>query len=89
MVASSSTGSKTVTLASSNGYSISQPLRALWITNTTNLTLDRGSFTIVEDGNFGGEGLLDAIHPAEKRLLSYQAGSPWRDTGGASSHISK
>ncbi len=37
------------------------PLRALWITNTSNLTLDRGSFSIVEDGNFGGEGLLDPI----------------------------
>jgi hypothetical protein len=47
------------------------PLRALWITNTSNLTLDRGSFTILEDGNFAGEGLLDPIHPAEKRLLSY------------------
>src|ERR1035441_7418473 len=47
------------------------PLRALWITNTSNLTLDRGSFSIVEDGNFGGEGLLDPVHPAEKRLLSY------------------
>ena len=47
------------------------PLRALWITNTSNLTLDRGSFSIVEDGNFGGEGLVDPIHPAEKRLLSY------------------
>ncbi len=47
------------------------PLRALWVTNTSKMTLDRGSFSIVEDGNFGGEGLLDAIHPAEKRLLSY------------------
>jgi hypothetical protein len=47
------------------------PLRALWVTNTSSLTLDRGSFSIVEDGNFGGEGLLDPIHPAEKRLLSY------------------
>jgi hypothetical protein len=47
------------------------PLRALWIANTSNLTLDRGSFTIIENGSFGGEGLLDAIHPAEKRLLSY------------------
>jgi hypothetical protein len=47
------------------------PLRALWITNTSNLTLDHGSFTIVENGSFGGEGLLDPIHPAEKRLLSY------------------
>ncbi len=50
-----------------------RPLRALWITNTSNLTLDRGSFTIVEDGNFGGEGLLDPIHPNERRLLSYAA----------------
>lgn len=62
-----------VTLVSSNGYSTSQPLRALWITNTSGLTLDRGSFTIVENGAFGGEGLLDPIHPDEKRLLSYAA----------------
>jgi hypothetical protein len=47
------------------------PLRALWITNTSDLTLDRGSFSIVENGEFGGEGLLDPIHPKEKRLLSY------------------
>ena len=47
------------------------PLRALWVTNTSDLTLDRGSFTIVENGDFGGEGLLDPIHPGEKRLLSY------------------
>ena len=49
------------------------PLRALWITNTSNLTLDRGSFTIVENGSFGGEGLLDTIHPGERRLLSFAA----------------
>ncbi|MGD0796175.1 MAG: carboxypeptidase regulatory-like domain-containing protein [Acidobacteriaceae bacterium] len=47
------------------------PLRALWVTNTSSLTLDRGSFSIVEDGNFGGQGLLEPIHPDEKRLLSY------------------
>jgi hypothetical protein len=54
-------------------WSASQPvpLRALWITNTSDLTLDRGSFEIVENGAFGGQGLLDAIHPKEKRLLSY------------------
>jgi hypothetical protein len=49
------------------------PLRALWLTNSSNLTLDRGSFSIVENGSFGGEGLLDPIHPGEKRLLSYAA----------------
>ena len=48
-----------------------RPLRALWITNSSNLTLDRGSFSIVENGNFGGEGLIDPIHPNERRLLSY------------------
>jgi hypothetical protein len=62
-----------VTLVSSDGSTVSQPLRALWITNSSGLTLDRGSFTIVEDGNFGGEGLLDPIHAGEKRLLSYAA----------------
>jgi hypothetical protein len=62
-----------VTLVSSDGTTTSQPLRALWITNSSALTLDRGSFSIVEDGNFGGEGLLDPIHPGEKRLLSYAA----------------
>ncbi len=56
-------------------WSQQQPvaLRALWLTNSSTLTLDRGSFSIVENGNFGGEGLLDPIHPGEKRLLSYAA----------------
>jgi hypothetical protein len=62
-----------VTLVSADGNRISQPLRALWITNTSGLTLDRGSFSIVENGSFGGEGLLDPIHAGEKRLLSYAA----------------
>ncbi len=56
-------------------WSPGQPaaLRALWLTNTSDLTLDRGSFSIVEDGRFGGEGLLEPVHPKEKRLLSYAA----------------
>lgn len=62
-----------VTLVSSNGYNTTQPLRALWIKNTTGLTLDRGSFALIENGNFGGEGLMDPIHPDERRLLSYAA----------------
>ncbi|HEX4310826.1 MAG TPA: hypothetical protein VHZ25_12415 [Acidobacteriaceae bacterium] len=47
------------------------PLRALWLTNSGNLTLDRGSFSIFENGEFAGEGLMDPIHAGEKRLLSY------------------
>ncbi len=50
-----------------------RPLRALWMKNTSGLTLDRGSFSIVEGGNFSGQGLLDPIHPGERRLLSYAA----------------
>ncbi|MGB7133705.1 MAG: hypothetical protein WBD46_00340, partial [Acidobacteriaceae bacterium] len=47
------------------------PLRALWLTNSSSLTLDRGSFSVFENGEFAGEGLTDPIHPGEKRLLSY------------------
>jgi hypothetical protein len=47
------------------------PLRAVWLTNSSKLTLDSGSFSIFENGEFAGEGLLDPIHPGEKRLLSY------------------
>ncbi len=63
-------------------WSPSEPvaLRALWITNSSSLTLDRGSFSIVENGSFGGEGLLDPIHPGEKRLLSYAADQAVRVT---------
>jgi hypothetical protein len=49
------------------------PLRALWIKNSSGLTLDGGSFNIVEDGSFAGEGLIDEVRSDEKRLLSYAA----------------
>ncbi len=48
-------------------------LRALWVNNTSNLTLDGGSFNVLDDNAFAGEGLLDALKPGEKRLLSYAA----------------
>ena len=69
-------------------WSQQQPvaLRALWLTNSSTLTLDRGSFAIVENGNFGGEGLLDPIHPGEKRLLSYAADQAVRVTESAFSN---
>jgi hypothetical protein len=51
----------------------STPLRAVWLENKSKLTLDSGSFSIFESGEFAGEGLLDPIHPGEKRLLSYAA----------------
>jgi hypothetical protein len=51
----------------------SRPLRALWLTNSSQLTLDGGSFSILENETFAGEGLTDAIKPGEKQLLSYAA----------------
>jgi len=48
-----------------------RPLRALWLKNTSSLTLDGGSFSVLEGEVFAGEGLTDPIKPGERRLLSY------------------
>ena len=48
-----------------------RPQRALWLTNSTGLTLDGGSVSILQDETFAGEGILDPLRPGEKRLLSY------------------
>lgn len=49
------------------------PLRAVWIKNTSGQMLDSGTFNILEGGAFAGEGVLQSIHPDERRLLSYAA----------------
>jgi hypothetical protein len=48
-----------------------RPQRALWLTNSTGITLDGGSFSVVEAETFAGEGIFEAIRPGEKRLVSY------------------
>ena len=53
---------------------VAQPLRAVWLTNDTGLTLDGGSLTLVEGGAFAGDGLVEAIKPGEKRFVSYADG---------------
>jgi hypothetical protein len=53
------------------GTRAERPLRALWITNTSALTLERGTFTVLDGDAFAGEGLIDPLKPGEKRLLSY------------------
>jgi hypothetical protein len=50
-----------------------RPRRAMWLTNTTGLTLDGGSMTIIDGDVFAGEGLLEALKPSERRLVSYAA----------------
>jgi chaperonin cofactor prefoldin len=48
-----------------------RPQRALWLTNSSDLTLDGGSFSVMEEETFAGEGIFDPIRPGEKRLVSY------------------
>ena len=48
-----------------------RPLRAVWLKNTSKETLDAGTFNILEDDTFAGEGIMDPIKPGERRLLSY------------------
>jgi hypothetical protein len=50
-----------------------RPLRAVWLTNATGLTLDGGSMTFVDGNAFAGEGLVDPLKPGEQRLISYAA----------------
>ena len=52
-----------------SGYS--RPQRTLWLDNTSGLTLDGGSFSVLEEETFAGEGIFEAIRPGEKRLVSY------------------
>ena len=48
-----------------------RPQRALWLNNTSGSTLDGGSFSVLEDETFEGEGIVEPIRPGEKRLVSY------------------
>jgi hypothetical protein len=52
-----------------------EPLRALWLNNTSGVEFDAGSFNILNEGTFAGEGMMDAVRPGEKRLISYAADS--------------
>ena len=48
-----------------------RPLRALWVTNASGLTLDGGSFMVIEGEAFAGEGIMEPMKPGERRLVSY------------------
>jgi len=67
-----------VTLWSANGNQ--RPLRALWIKNASGMILDSGTFNIIDSGTFAGEGLIETVHPDERRLLSYAADTAVRVT---------
>ena len=63
----------TLITANENDPAQSIPLRALWLRNTSGLTLDGGTFNVLEQDAFAGEGIMDLLHPGERRLLSYAA----------------
>ncbi|HEY4838688.1 MAG TPA: carboxypeptidase regulatory-like domain-containing protein [Candidatus Acidoferrales bacterium] len=65
-------GAEKVALWNAN-LGMARPLRALWLQNSSDLVLDGGSFNVIEAGVFAGEGLIESIHPGEKRLISYAA----------------
>jgi TonB family protein len=54
------------------------PLRALWLKNTSGITLDGGTFNIIDSGAFAGEALMDELKPSERRLVSYAFDNPVR-----------
>jgi hypothetical protein len=50
-----------------------RPLRAVWLSNDSSLTLDGGSISIIDANAFAGEGLIEPLKPGERRLVSYAA----------------
>lgn len=70
----------TLVTAQEDGELQGRPLRALWLRNTSGLTLDGGTFNILEQESFAGEGIMDILHPNERRLLSYAADTALRVT---------
>src|SRR5262249_29121293 len=55
----------------SGGNGSGGPLRGVLLRNTSPLTLDGGSFSVLENEVFAGEGLTDPIKPGERRLVTY------------------
>jgi hypothetical protein len=48
-----------------------RPMRGLWLTNSSGLTLDGGAFTVLDQNAFAGEGLVETLRAGEKRLISF------------------
>ena len=68
-IVNSEVGAERVSLWS--GATGAHPLSSLWLTNSTPLTLDGGSFTVLDEATFAGEGLVETIKPGERRFVSY------------------
>jgi hypothetical protein len=47
------------------------PIRCVEFENTTGLTLEGGPVTVLDQGSYVGEAMLDTMKPTEKRLVGY------------------
>lgn len=47
------------------------PMRCVEFENTTGLTLEGGPVTVLDQGSYVGEAMLDTMKPTEKRLVGY------------------
>ena len=61
-------GVEKVSLWNRGGVS-GHPLRAVWLSNTTGLTLDGGSIAVIDGNAFAGEGLIEPLAASAKRLV--------------------
>jgi Carboxypeptidase regulatory-like domain len=50
---------------------VPSPMSALYLNNTTGLTLEGGPLTIIENDTYAGEALTGRIKPGEKRFITY------------------
>lgn len=69
-IVQSAVGAEKVSIWNDQGHTV-VPRRAIWLTNSSGLTLDGGSLTVLEGEAFAGEGIFEQIAPSERRLIAY------------------
>ena len=48
-----------------------RPFSGVLLKNTTNLTLESGSLTVIDGNAYAGEALMERLKPKEQRLISF------------------
>lgn len=69
-----------------------RPTRALLLLNASGMTLDGGSFSVIDEDTFAGEGIMEPLRPGEKRLISYATDlgvTPGSKTNSQTSRVSR
>jgi len=62
------------------------PMRCVEFENTTGLTLEGGPVTVLDEGSYVGEAMLDTMKPTEQRLIGYAVELAVRVTDSIKSH---